>query len=115
MTTTDNLRRQLELHMSAADRLLEKLTQAERFGEDDWPEGTIIVFDKQFAGGGTTYHYAAIKAPSHLRSGGGWYTTEPRAPKDYSWEDLIAWIQEGPESSIDLYVVSELKHIDEYL
>lgn len=55
------------------------------------PEGTgehaVIFFSKQFHSGGVSYDYAAIKA-----SNGLWYTTGPRAPKGYTWDQLVDFI-----------------------
>lgn len=54
------------------------------------PEGKnpVIKFKRRFTPGGKKYTYAAI------RTAQGWYTTGPRTPKAYAWQDLITWINE---------------------
>lgn len=111
----DVLRRQIEHNLKRAEEAQNQIDQVERFGEDDWEMGTVLRFDKQFVSGGTVYSYVMIKCPSRLRQGGGWYSSGPRAPKDFSWEDMIAWIQEGPNSNVELWVVSEYSPIENYL
>lgn len=67
----------------------ETLRLMERFGPDDYAEGTVIKFEKQFHRGERWYSYSAIKA------GGVWYTTGPQSPKAYSWDDLTDWLASG--------------------
>lgn len=106
----------------------------ERYGEDR-PDGTVIAFTKQFAIRGAmpvrlelpyepediagdelnpadvinvmrqqlgtrTYSYAAVRA------GGLWYTTGPKAPKGFEWEELIDWLDSG-------YPVAEIQVLRE--
>jgi hypothetical protein len=69
------------------------------------PEGktAVIKFTRRFSPGGKKYHYAAIKTKD------GWYTTGPRTPKAYSWQDLIAWINaEGP---VDVKVMVDARSV----
>lgn len=56
--------------------------------DDDKPN--VIYFQKQFSEGGRFFDYAAIKAGDGL-----WYTTGPRTPKGFTWQQLIEWIDEG--------------------
>ena len=61
----------------------EKLATVDAYGEDVWEVGTIVTFNKQFAAGGATYTYVAIKATP------GWYATGNDArPK--TWDELVA-------------------------
>jgi len=80
--------------VEVAARLLErkvneKLDQIDAFGRDEWDEGTIFRFDKTFVTDGRTYKYAAIKAA------GLWYTTGPKSPKGFTWEEFVAWLVTG--------------------
>lgn len=63
------------------------------------PDGTdganVVWWEMVFAnsGGYRTYTYAAVKAGDGL-----WYTTGPRAPKGFTWDELVDWIsREGVE------------------
>lgn len=53
--------------------------------DDDRP--VVIYFQKQFNVGGRVYDYAALKAPDGL-----WYTTGPKSPKGFTWDQLIEWL-----------------------
>jgi len=108
-TTSTSLQAQMEFALSTAARLAARLEATKRFGDDDWEEGTVIRFDKVFTYGGKTYAYAMLKA------GGLWYSTGPRAPKAFTWEEMIAWLLEGPHATTEMWVVSEYTNIDEYL
>lgn len=51
-------------------------------------DGTCVIhWEARYPGGTRTYTYAAVKAGDNL-----WYTTGPRSPKGYVWDDLILWI-----------------------
>lgn len=56
------------------------------YGEDTYDDGTVIKFVKSFVKGGKEYSYAAIKVD------GLWYTTGPKVPKGYTWDELILWL-----------------------
>lgn len=96
----DNAQRQIEAAASvaaaqvdAAQRRLDRLTQMPRepqIGEDG--RQPVIRFQRVFAPGGRAYDYAAARA-----SNGRWNTTGPKAPKDYSWAELITWIMDGSD------------------
>lgn len=75
-----------------------QLAQRDWYGPDDYPDGTIIKFRKRF-GNSTWYRYAAIKAK------GLWYTTGPRSPKGYTWDELTAWLGD-PENIRKLKVAT---------
>jgi len=103
--TAESLERQ-------AERLLERAREVrrkyDRFGEDDFPDGAIIVFDKvfheyngrQLHKPSKPYHYAAIKM------NGLWSTTGPRSPKSFTWTELIRWMGDGVQ---EIYYVSEME------
>jgi hypothetical protein len=71
--------------------------------EDD---ANVIWFVKRFSDGGRPYTYAAVKANDGL-----WYTTGPRAPKGYTWERLITWIQEGETEPVSVWHAREWNRI----
>lgn len=57
------------------------------------PDGALVIwFEKRI--GGNTYTYAAVKTPN------GWYTTGPRTPKCYTWQQLVEWINADDEVAI---------------
>ena len=123
----------LAKEIAAAIKEGEKLVA--RYGEDR-ADGTVIAFTKQFVIRGAaipvrlelpyepedivgddinpadvlnamrqqlgtrTYNYAAI------RSGGLWYTTGPKSPKGFEWEELIDWLDSG-------YPVAEIQVLRE--
>ena len=89
---------QLEIHYSAlaacAKSQRQKLEEkyVNRFGQDqDYSPGVIVGFEYQFSPYGQWYEYAAIKC-----SGNGlWYTTGPKSPKGYTWEQFTCWLSQG--------------------
>jgi hypothetical protein len=56
--------------------------------EDDFEPGSVIRFDRTFNSGSKVYSYAAIKTSEGL-----WSTTGPKSPKNYTWVDLLRWLQ----------------------
>jgi uncharacterized small protein (DUF1192 family) len=92
------LRRRIE-RMEA--ELAEIEERREKFGPD-LDEGDVVTFTKTFsdAKNATRYSYAAIKA------NGMWYTTGPKSPKAYTWDELTEWFdREG--GVYDLRVVTK--------
>lgn len=97
---------QLELMKEKRDRLSNELRKlniwieeaqnrsdrSKVFGEDSYPTGTIIKFLYRFPDQyrREAYEYAVLKC-----SNGLWYTTGPKSPKAFSWEDLVRWWLEG--------------------
>lgn len=74
-------------NIAARARLeLERIKARPAEPDDDNP---VIQFQYQFRPGGTVYQYAAVKA------GGLWYTTGPKAPKGFTWEQLCDWLSES--------------------
>lgn len=69
--------------------IAEELTRLET-RPDEPPKGRVIRFNMRFGGRGPTYDYAAIHAGDDL-----WYTTGPRSPKGYTWDELLDWMEDG--------------------
>ena len=61
------------------------------------PEQDMIRFERTFNGGERVYTYGAIRTDQGL-----WYTTGPRTPKGYTWDDLIDWMMEDGEVKIEV-------------
>jgi hypothetical protein len=79
-----------------ADKFLEyaadeRAKRQNKFGNDIHPDNTVIRFRKRFPNGTVNYRYAAIKAD------GLWFTTGPKAPKGFTWEQLTTWMGDGVE------------------
>jgi hypothetical protein len=70
--------------MAAAER--EREIEA-RFGEDDWPDDTVLAFNHQFNSGGTRYNYIAYKIK------GKWYIGGASGSK-YTWEQLVSFMKD---------------------
>ena len=64
--------------------LAEEARIEEKYGTDH-EDGTVIAFRVQLMAGDIWYEYAAI------RVNGMWFTTGPRSPKGYTWEELTGW------------------------
>jgi hypothetical protein len=77
--------RQKKIDAEVAD----KLRLIEVHGEDTYRDGTVFKFSKKFVEGGDSYTYAVIKA------NGKWYTTGPKSPKGYDWDEFILWLVSG--------------------
>ena len=82
MKKSDLLARELNKALAEEARIEEK------YGTDH-EDGTVIAFRVQFMAGGNWYEYAAI------RVSGAWFTTGPRTPKAYTWEELTGWFDEA--------------------
>jgi hypothetical protein len=111
-----------EIIKGRLEQLEQELVELSRFPDDNFPEGAVIKFDKVFSSweearaypsyeqfrtlydAHRAYNYAAIKV------NGLWYTTGPKSPKGYNWDDLTEWMGNGvrkivvmqPHSSIIL-------------
>lgn len=86
----------------AADLAL-RIQEIKRYGEDDYEDGNVILFERQFQPGGRVYSYAAIK------SEGLWYTTGPRSPKGFRWDELAAWWAEAPTPVVVFRVLDSVE------
>lgn len=74
----------------ALERALEDETMAlERYGVDRHPNGTILVWDREFPDGTKKYKYCAVKG------GGVWYVTG-RTSGGCSWEHLVGLFGKSP-------------------
>ena len=75
------------LAKALAEALAEEERTQQKFG-DDQEDGAVIAFRVRFSKGGVNYDYAA------LRSQGLWYTTGPKSPKGFTWQELTEWLDE---------------------
>lgn len=78
----DELRREIAT-------LQEELDRIESIPDEDYPEGTVLLFTKMFQENSTEYIYAMIKA------NGLWHTTGAKSPKAYTWEEIRTWLASG--------------------
>lgn len=71
-----------------------RLAWIEAQGEDSYPDGTIVRFEKKYRG--KTYIYAAIKAKD------AWYATSGNGIATVSkWDDFLMWLSEdNPEPKL---------------
>ena len=106
MNVRDRRRRQAELAIERAQAEIDRLLRLpeEPTANDDTP--LIVFFQKRF-NGGKAYDYAAIKA-----SDGLWYTTGPRTPKGFTWDELVDWILQERDENATIYQAKKLKPID---
>lgn len=79
VSRVDVLRRQLAVIADELDRLSARPPEP--------VAGTVIRFTMDF-NGSREYDYAAIRAGDGL-----WYTTGPRSPKGYTWDQLLDWME----------------------
>src|SRR4051812_36954809 len=63
---------------------------------DPFEDGTLLRFDKRF--GSKSYSYAAI------RTDGLWYSTGPKAPKGFTWAEMVEFWVDGVD---EVWIVSE--------
>ena len=94
-----------------AKLLLEQLNELEaldaKFGADDYPIGSVLLFDRVWENTGKRYEFAAIKVYKEDVFGGRpWYVTKgdnSRMGAPFSWEGL----KEFAKTTTKLYYVSE--------
>lgn len=79
------MKRSEALATALAAALAEEARIEERYGSDQ-EDGAVVTFRVQFAARGVWYEYAAIRVK------GAWFTTGPRSPKAYTWEELTGWL-----------------------
>ena len=78
-------------------------TRLDAYGEDTYDVGSILIWDKVFAGDtGRSYSYAALRTPV------GWYVTGRNATTALSWDQLSDFILDDAASVPTLYYVTEL-------
>lgn len=106
--TIEGLEQQLEKAAAA-------LAQMKRFGDDDYPAGTIIAFDVTFPAqtrngfneDSRTYAYAAIKSPDGL-----WQTSGPDRPGPFSWSELVQWWTRRRIPTTEVWVVTQFEQVE---
>ena len=70
---------------SRIEALENELAELQRFGEDIYENGEVLIFSGSF-NSGTNYSYAALKAD------GRWFLTGSRNENQYlSWDSLISF------------------------
>lgn len=65
------------------------LQKAKKFGEDEWPVGTVLYFEKRFSKGSKKFLFSVLKTPT------GWYSTGGHRNACYDWESLVNFMSEG--------------------
>jgi hypothetical protein len=121
------IERQARSYQEMADKQLAKLAFLESLPKEptgiweDESEPIIIQFNKKF-GNGQTYQYAAIGIRTRIGQlyrgeevmswERTWYTTGPKTPKAYSWDDLIQWIYGAGDEDVEIWVVTGLEKIN---
>ena len=87
-----NNREVLEAEAARVNKQLAALDAlAQKYGEDDFEDGTVLKFRYRFNGAAraTKYRYAIIKA------NGLWYSTGPKTERGYTWDEMIAFWERG--------------------
>lgn len=103
-SSTANLharRARLEAELARID------TRLGAYGEDIYEVGSILAWDKTFAGPiERSYSYAALLTPI------GWFVTGRNASTALSWDQLIDFILDDAASVPTLYCVTEMVEHD---
>jgi hypothetical protein len=93
---------------SRITKLHERLRLLDSYPDDDFNDGEVIVFTKQFDPAGQEYTFAAIKAEDrwyltggHLGRGGGVYT----------WEKLCEWLGTVGVPTLSIFWATEWQDI----
>jgi hypothetical protein len=85
-------------------RIAELEARYEQYGPDEFDVGAVLVWDKQFRNGGTTYSYAAIKTVR------GWYITGATAGGTaLTWEQLVDTFLDDAATPPLLFRVTEME------
>ena len=81
--------REIERIEAEIRRLKERRRHLRQMPQDNYQDGTVIVFTKRFSEDrfARVYRYAAIK------SEGMWYTTGPKTRTPWVWEQLMDWLK----------------------
>lgn len=101
------LQARINSHLKQVENLQLQLEASSQFGPDVYTEGAVIIFVKRFAIGGIAYQYAMIKAR------GLWYSTGPKAPKAYTWDDMVVWLTSGPVPTTELWYATDFELVGE--
>lgn len=88
-----------------AQRIETQLAQIKCFGEDIYPDGAILAFEKSFKLGGKSYQYVMLKQD------GLWYSTA-QSFRVSSWEEVKVWLAEGPVPVTKLWEVTEFALVE---
>lgn len=109
MIDPNSLRRQAAALLAEAERLDSVPKEPKGIKYKKGRKVEIVWWEMKFSQSGPIYTYAAVKANDGL-----WYTTGPRAPKGYSWEQLISWIVQNDYREIDvpIWLVDEITQIN---
>lgn len=91
----DNIvREEVEFQRKRAE-VQRKLQLIQAYGEDVYPNGTVLQFGKAYK-----YDAMTMEGPRHyeyaaLRTADLWYVTGERAPSGINWETLVLWLTKG--------------------
>jgi hypothetical protein len=109
LTRREILKNRIAAHDRSAEKAARELERLESMPDEPTNEPAILYFEKVFGDGsgsphskrhGKRYTYVAVKAGD-----GKWYTSGPRSPKGYTWEELCEFLNTGVD---EVWLVSEL-------
>lgn len=81
-----------------------ELAELEKFGDDVYFDGDVLIFRIRFANSEQKYNYAAIKAA------GRWFITGGRNEGSYlSWDDLVTFWRRAEKVKIS--IVTDTKRV----
>lgn len=93
MSTVDaEIKRKLQERRNERE-VTARLALVDAYGEDTYPVGTVITFEKKFTGVKKTYTYAAIKGDEDK-----WFSTGHDCVQGatFTWDSLIEFLVTGP-------------------
>lgn len=93
MGKIEDLQEKLREEQANATRKAEALDLLSAAG-DIFPVGTILTFEKRF-GSSASYTYTSLKS-----NDGQWYTSGPRNPGPFSWEQILQFATSGLQGEI---------------
>lgn len=97
---------QIRFHETALSKLLERQQLEGKWGNDVYPEGTVLVFQRKFDMWEKTYHYAAVKAK------GAWFVTGKR-DTPFTWSEFVSWLQQGNYPVTELWWATDFELVEE--
>lgn len=97
------LQARINSHLTQAATLQRQLEAVDQFGPDVYTDGAVITFKKQFQVKGVVYDYAMIRAR------GLWFSTGPKAPKAYTWDDMVLWLLSEPVPTTELWFATDFE------
>jgi hypothetical protein len=95
------LKRRIASHDRSAAKAMEELDRLESMPEEPTNDPNIIYFEKSFYTSEKKYTYVAVKAGDGL-----WYSSGPKAPKGYTWEELWEFMSKGVD---EVWIVTDLE------